>query len=96
VARGRASKKTPLSRPDRHACQPRRFARQIRPYARRNGMRYLHTMVRISDIEKSLNFYCDVLGLVEVRRVESQQGRFTLIFLAAPEDAEAARENRAP
>lgn len=59
-------------------------------------MRYLHTMVRISNIEQSLDFYCGKLGLVEIRRVESQQGRFTLIFLAAPEDADAARETRAP
>ena len=59
-------------------------------------MRYLHTMVRVADVGKALEFYCNVLGLVEVRRVESQQGRFTLIFLAAPEDEQAARENRAP
>ncbi len=59
-------------------------------------MRYLHTMVRIANIEQSLDFYCNKLGLAEVRRVESQQGRFTLIFLAAPEDLDAARETRAP
>ncbi len=59
-------------------------------------MRYLHTMARISNVESALDFYCHKLGLVEVRRVDSQQGRFTLIFLAAPEDAEAARETRAP
>ncbi|MCJ8141559.1 VOC family protein [Ancylobacter sp. A5.8] len=47
-------------------------------------MKYLHTMVRITDIDASLDFYCDKLGLVEVRRRESPQGRFTLIFLAAP------------
>ena len=46
-------------------------------------MKYLHTMVRVENIEKSLNFYCDLLGLKEVRRKESEKGRFTLIFLAA-------------
>ena len=59
-------------------------------------MRYLHTMVRISNIEAALDFYCAKLGLKEVRRVESQQGRFTLIFLAAPDDAAAAEATRAP
>ncbi|HSG97397.1 MAG TPA: VOC family protein [Woeseiaceae bacterium] len=53
-------------------------------------MRYLHTMVRVTDIDKSLDFYCNLLGLVELRRKESEQGRFTLVFLAAPgqEDAQ--------
>ena len=46
-------------------------------------MKYLHTMVRVENIEKSLNFYCNLLGLKEVRRKESEQGRYTLIFLAA-------------
>jgi lactoylglutathione lyase len=46
-------------------------------------MKYLHTMVRVSDIEKSLDFYCTKLGLKELRRYDSEQGRFTLIFLAA-------------
>lgn len=55
-------------------------------------MKYLHTMVRVSDIEKSLDFYCDKLGLVELHRKESEQGRFTLIFLAAPGDEEAQVE----
>jgi lactoylglutathione lyase len=55
-------------------------------------MRYLHTMVRIRNIEESLDFYVTKLGLVEVRRIESQQGKFTLIFLAAPEDEAAARQ----
>ena len=59
-------------------------------------MRYLHTMVRVANIESALDFYCNKLGLVEVRRVESQQGRFTLIFLAAPDDVEAARAKAAP
>ena len=59
-------------------------------------MRYLHTMVRISDIEKSLDFYCNKLGMREMRRMDSEQGRFTLIFLAAPEDRRRAAEETAP
>jgi len=55
-------------------------------------MKYLHTMVRVTDVEKSLDFYCDKLGLVELHRKESEQGRFTLIFLAAPGDEEAQVE----
>ncbi|SEO75831.1 VOC family protein [Aquisalimonas asiatica] len=59
-------------------------------------MQYLHTMVRISDIDDSLDFYCNKLGMVEISRREEEAGRFTLIFLAAPEDAERAREDKAP
>ncbi len=59
-------------------------------------MQYLHTMVRISDVEKSLNFYCNLLGMTEVRRKESEGGRFTLIFLAADGDKEAAEKSQAP
>ena len=55
-------------------------------------MKYLHTMVRVTDIEKSLEFYCDKLGLTEVRRRESEQGRFTLVFLAPPGNEEAQVE----
>ena len=55
-------------------------------------MKYLHTMVRVSDVEKSLDFYCDKLGLVELKRYDSDKGRFTLIFLAAPGDEEAQVE----
>jgi len=55
-------------------------------------MKYLHTMIRVSDIEKSLNFYCKGLGLVETRRMENEQGRFTLIFLAAPGDEKTELE----
>lgn len=55
-------------------------------------MKYLHTMVRVTDIDKSLDFYCNKLGLVELRRHESEQGRFTLVFLAAPGDEEAQVE----
>ncbi len=55
-------------------------------------MKYLHTMVRVVDIEQSLRFYRDALGLVELRRQESEKGRFTLVFLAAPGDEEAQVE----
>ena len=55
-------------------------------------MKYLHTMVRVNDIDKSLEFYCDGLGLEEVRRIESEHGRFTLVFLAAPGDSDAQIE----
>ena len=59
-------------------------------------MRYLHTMVRVKDLDASLDFYCDKLGLQEVRRLENDKGRFTLVFLAAPKDAEQAKETQAP
>ena len=59
-------------------------------------MRYLHTMVRIADVDASLDFYCNKLGLVETRRFDHEAGRFTLIFLAAPQDEANARERRAP
>ena len=59
-------------------------------------MQYLHTMVRVTDVDASLDFYCDKLGMVEVRRRDSEQGRFTLIFLAAPEDLERAKRDKAP
>lgn len=55
-------------------------------------MRYLHTMVRVTDIEQSLDFYCNKLGLNEIRRKDSERGRFTLIFLAAPGDETAQLE----
>jgi lactoylglutathione lyase len=55
-------------------------------------MKYLHTMVRVNDIDASLRFYCDGLGLKELSRKESQQGRFTLVFLAAPGDESAQVE----
>lgn len=55
-------------------------------------MKYLHTMVRVTDIDASLNFYCHLLGLRETRRKESESGRFTLIFLAAPGDEQAELE----
>lgn len=59
-------------------------------------MKYLHTMVRVTDVDQSLDFYCKKLGLTEVRRTESEAGRYTLIFLAAPEDERRGREERAP
>jgi len=52
---------------------------------------YLHTMVRVRDLDESLDFYCNKLGLAEVHRMESEQGRFTLVYLAAPGDVEAAK-----
>lgn len=59
-------------------------------------MRYLHTMVRVKDLDESLRFYCDFLGLKEVRRKDSEKGRFTLVFLAAPDDIHRAYEEAAP
>ena len=59
-------------------------------------MQYLHTMVRISDLDASLDFYCNKLGMVEVRRRDDEKGRYTNIFLAAPEDLDAAKESMAP
>jgi lactoylglutathione lyase len=55
-------------------------------------MKYLHTMVRVSDLERSLDFYCNKLGLEEIRRMDHEKGRFTLVFLAAPGDHEAQVE----
>ncbi|MEE3049828.1 MAG: VOC family protein [Pseudomonadota bacterium] len=59
-------------------------------------MRYLHTMVRVSDERASLDFYCNKLGMVEIRRYDSEAGRFTNIFLAAPGDADTAADTKAP
>jgi lactoylglutathione lyase len=59
-------------------------------------MRYLHTMVRVKDVDASLDFYCNKLGMREVRRHESEQGRFTLIFLAASQDVEGGTNTKAP
>ena len=59
-------------------------------------MRYLHTMVRVTDLEKSLHFYCDLMGLKETKRKESEAGKYTLIFLAAPDDYDRALEEQAP
>ncbi|MYE00377.1 MAG: lactoylglutathione lyase [Alphaproteobacteria bacterium] len=59
-------------------------------------MRYLHTMVRVSDLDKSLAFYCGLLGMIETRRTESEKGRYTNIFLAASADEAVARDAKAP
>ncbi|HUG63334.1 MAG TPA: VOC family protein [Methylomirabilota bacterium] len=59
-------------------------------------MRYLHTMVRVTDLEESLDFYCNKMGMVEVRRIENEAGRFTLVFLACTEDVEPGRTKAAP
>jgi lactoylglutathione lyase len=59
-------------------------------------MHYLHTMVRVADIDKSLDFYCNKLGLVQVRRNDYEKGRYSLIFLAAPGDVERAKADQAP
>ncbi len=59
-------------------------------------MHYLHTMVRVKNLDEALDFYCNKLGLVEVRRTSSEKGRFTLVFLAATDDAETAKTTRAP
>ena len=59
-------------------------------------MRYLHTMVRVKDLDASLRFYCDLLGLEEVRRMENEKGRFTLVFLSAPRDKTRSAAERSP
>jgi lactoylglutathione lyase len=59
-------------------------------------MKYLHTMVRVHDLDASLKFYIDIFGLVEARRYENEKGRYTLVFLVAEEDLEAFRAGKAP
>ena len=59
-------------------------------------MRYRHTMIRITDVDASLHFFCTVFGLVETRRIDNEAGRFTLVFLAAPQDVELAKDRNAP
>src|SRR4051794_3226789 len=78
-----------------HACSDTRV--ELRccpqwPLTREVYMQYLHTMVRVSDIDASLKFYCSALGLRELRRTENEKGRFTLVFLAAPGDEHAQIE----
>ena len=58
------------------------------------GMQYMHTMVRVKDLDASLDFYCNKLGLVEVERMDHEKGRFTLVFLAAPDDVDVAKSER--
>ena len=59
-------------------------------------MRYLHTMIRVTDLDKTLAFFTDLLDMQEVRRIENEKGRFTLVFLAASEDVAAGRDKKAP
>jgi len=59
-------------------------------------MHYLHTMVRVSSLDVSLDFYCNKLGLIEIKRTENEKGRFTLVFLAAPGDGEQAKTSHSP
>ena len=59
-------------------------------------MKFLHTMIRVTNIEESIDFFCNKLGLVEIRRKDVPEGKFTLIFLAAPEDEKVAKETRSP
>ena len=59
-------------------------------------MEYLHTMVRVADLDRALAFYVDTFGLKEVRRIENEKGRFTLVFLAAPGDVARAQESKSP
>lgn len=59
-------------------------------------MEYLHTMVRVSNLDRSLDFYCNKMGLVETRRVENEKGRYTLVFLAAPGDLDRAKGTQSP
>ena len=59
-------------------------------------MEYLHTMVRVADLDASLDFYCNKFGLVEVRRTQNEAGRFTLVFLAADKDIESGKAKGAP
>ncbi len=59
-------------------------------------MRFLHSMIRVGDLNAALDFFCDKLGMIERSRVENEKGRFTLVFLAAPGDIENARANKSP
>lgn len=59
-------------------------------------MKYLHTMIRVSNLDESLDFYCNKLGLVEVKRTENEQGQFTLVFLSAPDDLNQVEKSHGP
>jgi lactoylglutathione lyase len=59
-------------------------------------MRYLHTMIRVGDLDAALDFFCNKLGLVEMSRIDNEKGRFSLIFLAAPDDVATAKDKKAP
>jgi lactoylglutathione lyase len=60
------------------------------------NLRYLHTMIRVADLDAAMDFFCNKMGMAEIRRIESEQGRFTLIYLAPPADAASAEANSAP
>lgn len=59
-------------------------------------MRYVHTMIRVTNVEESLDFWCNKMGLTEIRRNDYPEGKFTLIFLAAPKDVDSATANQSP
>ena len=59
-------------------------------------MRYLHTMVRVSDLDQSIHFYGTLLGMKEMRRTDSEKGRFTLVFMVADEDVDSFERSKAP
>jgi lactoylglutathione lyase len=71
-------------------------ARTLHRQREKAAMKYLHTMVRVSDLEQSLDFYVNKLGMTEVRRVDNEKGRFTLVFLSADDDIGQAKAERAP
>ena len=89
-----------------HHCALFMIDRSVEPFSkkatfhydikREAKMRYLHTMVRVNDLEKSIDFYCKIFGLKETRRTENESGRFTLVYLAAPQDIKSAEETHAP
>ena len=60
------------------------------------NMRYLHTMVRVNNLDETLDFFCNKLGLIQIERMDYEDGRFTLVFLAAPADEESAKQGKAP
>ncbi len=60
------------------------------------SLQYLHTMVRVGNLESALDFFCDKLGLIETNRYENEEARFTIVFLAAPLDLDSAKESSAP
>src|SRR5690606_12004206 len=73
------------------------FCRAVVPlFDTEEEMRYLHTMLRVSNLEQSLDFFCDKLGFVKVRRMENEAGRFTLVYLAAPEDLARSQAEKSP
>jgi len=59
-------------------------------------MQYLHTMIRVGDLDRSLDFFCTILGLIQIRRADNDKGRYTLVWLAAPDDEARAKDTQAP